>query len=90
MNNQPVILSGALYALGNALIALVVIMGWFPMTPEQVAAWNAVLAALIAVGTWWVNNRTVATSTLQSYDGKPVTGASVRGGQAVIAKDKAK
>jgi len=90
MTNNPVVFGGVIQALLIAVLGVVVAMGWFPLTDNQIAAWMALIVAAVGVLTWWVNGRTVATSQLESTDGYPVTGASVRGGQVVTYKVKGK
>lgn len=83
MQQQPVILSGLVLGLSNAILALILAMGWWALTDGQLAAINGVIVALVALFTWFLQQRTVPVASLQSDDGKPVTAASVRGGQII-------
>lgn len=75
MTTQPVILSGAIYALLNAVLALVVGMGWYPLTAEQMVLWNTLFAAVIAVGTYFVQKRTTSLANPRDEDGAPLSRA---------------
>jgi hypothetical protein len=64
---EPVAIGGSVIALLNAAIVVVVVMGWYPLTPEQIAGWNALIVALVAVATYVV--RTLTTPLAKPEDG---------------------
>lgn len=88
MNEQPVLTQGAIVSAISAVLMALVALGVVNLSNEQLQAIVAAVAAVLVVaapivGALWARNRTVPTSVLQSDDGKPVTPASVRGGQRV-------
>lgn len=88
-NENPSTIAGIVQAI--AIAALGLIAYYRQMTPEEMALWAALVAALCVAIQYWVSQRTVALSKLQGDDGEPVTPASVRGGQRVsIVPTKAK
>ncbi len=44
MNREPLVISGSLVALAQAIVTTVVLMGWWKLTAEQAAGWMGVIA----------------------------------------------
>ena len=44
MNREPLTKAGAAVAFVQAVLAAVVMMGWWALSPEQTSAWMAVVA----------------------------------------------
>jgi hypothetical protein len=70
LNDYPVTVSGLLLTL--ALAVLAVAAYYLRLTPEEVALWAAVLAALSALLSWWLKNRTTPTAKPVDSDGVPL------------------
>ena len=88
MNTRPVLSQGAIVAAVNAVLLMLVGLGVLKFDNDQVTLIVEATAAILMVaaplvGGIWGDQRTVSTASLQSDDGKPVTPASVRGGQRV-------
>lgn len=73
LNDHPVTVSGLLLTL--ALAVLAVAAYYLRLTPDEVALWAAVLAALSALLSWWLNQSTTPAAKPVDEDGTPLTRA---------------
>lgn len=73
LNDHPVPVSGLLLTLTLAVLAVAAY--YWRLTPEEVALWAAVLAALSALLSWWLKQRTTPTAKPTDDDGVPLVRA---------------
>ncbi len=70
---QPIAFQAAIVIALNAILGVIVVMGWVVMTPIQVAAWEAMFTAVaVAIGAWWATRRTTPKAKPIDDDGTPL------------------
>lgn len=83
MTNNTVLVGGLIQGILVALLGVVVAMGWFPLTDNQIAAWLGLIAAVVAVVNWYIYQRTVEVSKLKTPEGQQATKEMVTRGATV-------
>lgn len=71
---EPLIISGALVTLAQAILTAVVLMGWWDLTAEQAGAWMGVIAlAGTAAVVVWSRGKVTPLSDPRDNTGRPLT-----------------
>lgn len=74
METQPIPIQAAVIMLLNGLLT-VANLTFYPMTPAQLAAWETVIIAAVAIGAWWATRLTTAKAKPEDDDGTPLVRA---------------
>lgn len=79
MQREPLAIRGAVVVVAQAVLTAVVLMGWWDLTAEQMAAWTGVIALVgTAVVVVWSRGKVTPVDDPLSVDGTPLVPWTVK------------